>query len=124
MRFFAVLALCAVVGGCGLMARNELQEKQQAAIAEMQAGFAECKSRFPEGSKPYVAKQQCDTAAVQVIRPFMTYPDLFDREHADRAVIAERLQAGKMTIAEANQQASRSLGWRSRVGSSSGLACI
>jgi len=33
----------------------------------------------------------------------MTYPDLFDREQADRAVIAERLQAGKMT--EANQQA-------------------
>jgi hypothetical protein len=46
MRVFAVLALCALVGGCGLVARNELQEKQQAAIAEMQAGFAEWKTRF------------------------------------------------------------------------------
>jgi hypothetical protein len=105
MRVLAVLALCAMVGGCGLIARKELQEKQQAAIAEMQAGFAECKTRFPEGSKQYVTKQQCDSAAAQVIRPYMTYPDLFDREQADRAVIAERLQAGKMTLAEANQQA-------------------
>ena len=55
MRIFAALALCALVGGCGLIARKELQEKQQAAIAEMQAGFAECKARFPEGSKQYVA---------------------------------------------------------------------
>ena len=105
MRLLGVLALCAVVGGCGLIARKELQEKQQAAIAEMQAGFAECRSRFPDGSKQYVAKQQCDTAAAQAIRPFMTYPDLFDREQADRAVIAERLQGGKITLAEANQQA-------------------
>ena len=58
MRLLGVLALCAVVGGCGLIARKELQEKQQAAIAEMQAGFAECRSRFPDGSKQYVAKQQ------------------------------------------------------------------
>ena len=105
MRTLAVLALCAMVGGCGLIARKELQEKQQAAIAEMQAGFIECKTRFPEGSKQYVAKHQCDSAAAQLIRPYMTYPDLFDREQADRAVLAERLQAGKMTLAEANQQA-------------------
>ena len=91
--------------GWWLRANRPLQEKQQAAIAEMQAGFAECKARFPEGSKQYVAKQQCDSAAAQVIRSYMTYPDLFDRERADRAVIAERWQAGKMTVAEANQQA-------------------
>jgi hypothetical protein len=102
-RILAVVALCATVGGCGLIARKELQEKQQAAIAEMQAGFAECKARFPEGSKQYVAKQQCDSAAAQVIRPYMTYPDLFDRAQADRAVIAERLQAGRITVAEAKQ---------------------
>lgn len=105
MRIFAVPALCLIVAGCGLIARKELQEKQQAAIAQMQAGFAECKTRFPDGSKQYVAKQQCDTAAAQAIRPFVTYPDLFDREQAERAVIAERLQGGKMTLAEANQQA-------------------
>ncbi len=105
MRILAVLMLCAMVGGCGIIARKELEEKQQAAIAQMQAGFAECKTRFPDGSKQWVAKQQCETAAAQAIRPYMTYPDLFDREAADRAVIAERLQAGKMTLAEANQAA-------------------
>ncbi|MBB4362171.1 hypothetical protein GGD65_003196 [Bradyrhizobium sp. CIR18] len=87
------------------MARKELQEKQQAAVAEMQAGFADCKARFPDGSKQYIAKQQCDSAAAQSIRPYLTYPDLFDREQAERAVIAERLQAGKVTLAEANQHA-------------------
>ena len=50
MRILAVLVLCAMVGGCGLIARKELQEKQQAAIAEKQTGFIECKTRFPEGS--------------------------------------------------------------------------
>ena len=105
MRIFAVLALCAMLGGCGYIARKELQEKQAAAVAQMQAGLAECRTRFPDGSKQWVAKQQCDTAAAQVIRPYLAYPDLFDREIADRAVIAERLQAGKMTLAEANQAA-------------------
>jgi hypothetical protein len=32
MRIFAVLALCAMAGGCGLIARKELQEKQQARV--------------------------------------------------------------------------------------------
>lgn len=105
MRIVIVAALCAALGGCGLIARKELQEKQQAAIAEMQAGFAECKARFPEGSKHYIEKQKCDSGAAQAIRPYVTYADLFDREQAERAVIAERLQAGKITVAEANQAA-------------------
>ncbi|WP_244651850.1 hypothetical protein [Bradyrhizobium diazoefficiens] len=105
MRIVMVLALCAVVGGCGLMARRELEEKQQVATAQMQAGLAECKARFPAEAKRYVEKTSCDYNAAQAIRPFLTYPDLFDKEWAERTLLAERLQAGKLTLAEANVQA-------------------
>jgi hypothetical protein len=77
------------------------------AKASMEWGFANCKTHFPEGSKQYVPKNSCDFTAAQSIRPFVPYPDLFDQDWASRAVIAERLQAGKMTVAEANQQATQ-----------------
>ena len=106
MRIIIVASLCATLGGCGYLARKDMEEKQQAAVAQMQAGYAECKARFPEEAKQWVAKQQCETAAAQAIRPYVSYPDLFDRYQAERAVFAERLQTGKMTLAEANQAAS------------------
>lgn len=107
MRSVAILGMCFVVGGCGLAARHERQEQMAAAKATMAQGFADCKAQFPEGSKDYVAKNKCDALAAQVIKPFVTWPDLFDKDWAARAVIAERLQAGKITLAEANQQAAQ-----------------
>ena len=107
MRIFVVLGLCAVLGGCGLIARKEREDQISAAKASMEEGFAACKTQYPEGSKQYVAKNVCDAAAAQSMRPFVPYPDLFDQNWANRAVIAERLQAGKMTVAEANQQATQ-----------------
>jgi hypothetical protein len=72
-----------------------------AATAAMQRGFEDCKARFPEGSKSMIEKNKCNATAALAIRPFTTYPDLFDKYWATRAVIAERVQAGKMTVAEA-----------------------
>lgn len=110
MRLCIILLLCiTILSGCGYIARKDMEEKQQAAVARMQAGYADCKNRYPEGSRQWVAKQQCDTAAAQAIRPFVSDPDLFDRYQAERVVIAERLQASKMTLAEANQAAADSL---------------
>lgn len=107
MRVVAVLALCVMVGGCGLTARHERQEQMAAAKVTIAQGFADCKTQYPEGSKQYVAKNKCDALAAQTIKPYVTWPDLFDKDWAARAVIAERLQAGKMTLAEANQEAAQ-----------------
>jgi hypothetical protein len=69
----------------------------------MAAGMEDCNTQFPEGTTQFVAKNQCQANAAKTVRAFATYPDLFDKYWADRAVTAERLQAGKMTKAEAVQ---------------------
>ncbi|WP_083869791.1 hypothetical protein [Bradyrhizobium sp. WSM1253] len=107
MRRFGVVALCVMLGGCGLAARQEREQQQAAAAAAMQQGFENCKVQFPEGTKNMIEKNKCNATAALAIRPFTTYTDLFDRYWATRAVIAERVQAGKMTVAEANQEATQ-----------------
>jgi hypothetical protein len=110
MRFTGLLgALCAtlLLSSCGLAARQERQEQQAAAKAAMEQGFEECKTRFPEGSKQYIERNKCNSLAASAIRPFVPYPDLFDKYWATRAVIAERVQAGKLTLAEGNQEATQ-----------------
>ena len=101
MRIAILLTSLLVLSGCGLMARKERQEQIAAARSARDQGFADCKAQYPEGSKQYVAKETCDAAAAKVVRPFANYPDLFDRYWATRGLVAERLQAGKMTPAEA-----------------------
>ncbi|MET4331175.1 hypothetical protein ABIB80_007034 [Bradyrhizobium sp. i1.15.2] len=73
----------------------------------MQQAFENCKVQFPEGTKNMIEKNKCNATAALAIRPFTTYTDLFDKYCATRAVIAERVQAGKMTVAEANQEATQ-----------------
>lgn len=107
MRVLGIAAICAVLSGCGLAARQERQEQMAAATAAMQRGFEDCKAQFPEGTKNMIDKNKCNATAALGIRPFTSYPDLFDKYWATRAVIAERVQAGKMTVAEANQEATQ-----------------
>lgn len=104
LRKLLVLSLCATLGGCGLAARKEREEAQRSAIAARDQGLLDCKAQFPDGSKQYVGRNKCESQAAATIRPHVTYPDLFDKDWAFSAVLAERLQAGKITLAEANQQ--------------------
>lgn len=95
-----------LLSGCGIVARNERADQMTAAKAAMDSGFARCETEYASsGKKDHVSKTKCDFAAALSIRPYVPYPDLFDQEWATRAVIAERLQAGKMTPSEANQEA-------------------
>jgi hypothetical protein len=105
-RFCAIVA-CLLLANCGFARQAERQEAMKAAQASMAQGFEDCKAQFPEGSKHYVEKNKCDATAALVIRPLTTYPDLFDNYWAKRAVLAERLQAGKLTLAEANADATQ-----------------
>lgn len=107
MRRSCTMAVCLALAGCGLARQAERQEQMNAAKASMAQGFEDCKARFPEGSKNYIEKDKCNAAAATVIRPFTPYPDLFDNYWAKRAVLAERLQAGKLTLAEANAEATQ-----------------
>jgi tryptophanyl-tRNA synthetase len=102
MRNLAIVAL----GGCGLAARAERQKQMAAAVATAQQGYADCKTQFPEESKQALDRNKCSYEVAKLnIRPFVTYPDLFDTDWAEKLAVAEKLQAGKITFAEANQQA-------------------
>jgi hypothetical protein len=106
MRIVVVLGLCVILAGCGLMARKEHEEQQAAAKAQSDAAMADCETQFPKGGKRYIEKTQCQNAAITLVRPFMPYPDLVDQDLASRMAVAEKLQAGKITLAEANLEQS------------------
>jgi hypothetical protein len=73
-----VLGLCALLAGCGLMARKEREEQQAAAKAAMAQKMEACDQQFPADAKRYVERYRCRAEAAKVIRPFTNYPDLFD----------------------------------------------
>ena len=51
---------------------------------------------------------ECKTPGSNLYRPFVPYPDLLDRVIATRLALAEKLDAGKMTIAEAELASAQS----------------
>lgn len=59
MRNLAIVALCLVLGGCGLAARAERQKQMAAAVAAAQQGYADCKTQFPEESKQAFDRNKC-----------------------------------------------------------------
>jgi hypothetical protein len=104
MRYLVVLSLCLMLGGCGLMARKERQEQMAAAVSAKDQGIAACKAQYPDENKDFVARNKCGFEAAKVVRPFATYPDLFDESWATSAVLAEQLEAKKITRAQADLQ--------------------
>jgi hypothetical protein len=107
MRFVAIVASCVALASCGLYQRQQLQEAFATAKAQQEAAMAECIAKYPPGGKQYIEKAQCQNNAMNILRPFMPYPDLLDQDMASRMAIAEKLQQGKFTLAEANLQQSQ-----------------
>jgi hypothetical protein len=103
-RLLLVTALCAGLGGCGLAARKEREEAFAAAKARTQTALADCEAKYPQGSKQPVEKAQCMNAAFNILRPFVPYPDLMDQDMANRALLAEKVQQGKLSPAEATAE--------------------
>jgi hypothetical protein len=102
MKRFAVIAMAFTLSGCGVVSRIQYEEAVSKAKAENETKVAACLAQFPAGSKAYVEKTQCLHQANMPLRSFNPRPDLFDTYWATRVLIAERLQAGKLTLAEAD----------------------
>jgi hypothetical protein len=82
----------------------EREEAFKAAKMQQESRLAACDVNFPPAAKKYMDHAKCVNDAVNVIRPFVPYPDLLDQDNANRMLMAERLQQGKMTPAEATQE--------------------
>jgi hypothetical protein len=104
MRHLGIVTFCVALAGCGLAARKERQEQMAAAVAAKDQGIVACKAQYPDENKDFVARNKCGYEAAQKIRPFVTYPDLFDQSWATSALLAEQLQTKKITRAEADLQ--------------------
>ena len=106
MRTLAIVLTCLALAGCGLAAQAERQKQVAAAKATADQGYADCKIRYPEESKQAFDRNKCSYEVAKTnIRPLLaTNADLFDNDWAFRLATTEKLQAGKITYAEANQQ--------------------
>ena len=100
MRAFEALGLCLLVAGC-ITAQSQQQEREAKAVAQANQIFADCDAKIPKAKGQYVKLTNCKLAGLNVIRPLSPNPDLVDQEAALRMAIAEKVDAGKMTIAEA-----------------------
>src|SRR5262249_53334541 len=53
--------------------------------------------------KTAVARAKCQVDAVAILRPTVAHPDLLDSLMATRMSVAEQVQNGRLTIAQANE---------------------
>ena len=109
MRYFSVIGLCVIVAGCSLgksdrIAYQESPDERMTRI--VLAGRQECETKFPTSPRHnHVAQAKCVVAFdEQVVVPQDEAPDLIRKRDATRLVVAERLDKGTMSEAEANQQ--------------------
>ena len=105
------IAMCAlaivttfVLDGCGIARRQEMEAKRAALKQQSDAAAQDCNTEFPPGKVPTaVARAQCINNALSILRPIVPYPDLWDVYMASHIAVAERVQKGQMSIAEANE---------------------
>ena len=107
MRGFGAVVLCVLLSGCGLARMQERQAQTKAAMEASASGIAACKAQYPDENKDFVVRVKCASEAAKVARPFVSYPDLFDKSWATSAVLAEELEAKKITRAQAELQLSQ-----------------
>jgi hypothetical protein len=92
MRIALILAVALGLAGC---VNNELSPEAKASMAQARAACAV--------EKPAIAAAKCQNAVDdEYIRPRTRAPDLLDLYHAERVELAEKVDAGAMTPAEAD----------------------
>ena len=106
-----LLAIGLTLSGCGIAQHIQAEEpaKQQAAqsaqlVQQSKTAMAACDAEFPAGNpKTAVARRKCINDGFAIRLPtFGLDQDLVRAVLADSMVIAEKVQNGKMTIAEGN----------------------
>jgi len=104
-RGSVLVLICLLLSNCSTyIQQRQKAEAYEEALQQAQSAMATCDTKYPKGDKRYVEKTRCQNDATNIIRPFMPYPDLVDQDTAARMSLAEKLQAGKLTEAQANSQ--------------------
>jgi hypothetical protein len=95
-----VAVLSIGVASCGLA-----RQQQRASLKQQsEAATQECDTKLPPANpKTAVARAKCQVDAYNIMRPAVTYPDLMDLFIARRMLVAEQVEKGQITIAQANE---------------------
>jgi hypothetical protein len=104
MRIAALIVMGLICTNCALIARREANERAAMLQTQSTAAFNECQSRFPPNNpKTTIARTTCINESMRILRPIMPYPDLLELQLATNMSIAEKVQNGQMTVAQANE---------------------
>jgi hypothetical protein len=99
----SVAVLSIGITGCGLIRQQEIKERNAALKQQAEAASQQCDANLPPGNpKTAVARAKCQMDAYNIIRPVVAYPDLMDLFIARRMLVAEQVEKGQITIAQAN----------------------
>jgi hypothetical protein len=106
------LCLVALVGlalaGCAIFDRSEPQATPEQLQAKSFAAARDCDLAYPPTDrKAAVERAKCHTAAWEILRPTMVYPDILDALIAKRIAIARQVERGDLTIAQGNDAISK-----------------
>lgn len=105
MRVWFLLPLFAGLAGCGVVAANQRAEANAKARADFSAAVEACNQQFTDRTRQAIARAQCINAAQTThLQPTVPYPDLLLQINATRMATAEQVQAGRMTVAQADLQ--------------------
>jgi hypothetical protein len=86
-----------------------MQERAANLQQHMSEAVQKCLATYPaEALKVAVARANCLNAAEAIIRPIYRYPDLLDLKAATRLALAEKVDRGALTQADANLQFAQS----------------
>jgi hypothetical protein len=101
-----IVAVSLALSGCGMARQFQQAEQTKELRAQAKAATDDCNAKFPLGNpKIEVARVQCLNSAFAILMPtFGPDQDLAQVFMADRLVIAEQIQSGKLDIAEGNAQ--------------------
>jgi hypothetical protein len=99
-----IATLSVGITGCGLIRQQEIKERNAALKQQSEAATQQCDAKLPSGNpKIAVARAKCQVDAYNIMRPAVTYPDLMDLFLTRRMVVAEQVEKGQITVAQANE---------------------
>jgi hypothetical protein len=96
-KLFLLGLSLATVAGC---ASNDNDAKYQEAVAAATAESTRCRDEYPLDRKNAMQRTKCLNRAADLLRPYISYPEITDATGAYNLMLAEQFRAGKITEAE------------------------
>src|SRR5712692_9520219 len=107
MRSLVVMALFAVLAGCGINRQADQQAAVDPALDSANTALAECRHTYPDEIAQAVARAACVNKATELSRPLLAFPDLLDQENAVRKSLAEQVQSKNLSLLARNREMSK-----------------